>query len=369
MSPRKKSKAPEPVERLKLVISDFHLGRGRKLPQGGINLLEDFVYDHRFKEWLDYYSEGVYENTEIELIFNGDMMNLIQVDYHGHYPVVITEHISASKMEKVIAGHKVFFDSLADFLAPKNRSLTYVIGNHDQEMLWPSVRAMFEKAIDKSVNWKNIFYQVDGVYIEHGHQYEAVNRIDPAKPFLTENLPEPILNLPWGTLFAVQWITKLKQHRPAIDKVRPFRMVVWWSLFHDTWMAIQSLLSLAAYFLTTRFSKNRTRQTSLKMTLRILREASVFPDLTDAARRILRTPDIHTVVFGHTHVYKQVQVTEEKQYINTGTWTDIISLDLETYARRVRLTYVRIEYTGEKSQANLRHWIGQIPLEDDALAS
>ncbi len=368
MAPRKKI-TPQKVKRLKLIVSDFHLGRGRQLPQGGINPLEDFLYDHRFKEWLEFYSDGIYESTEIELIFNGDMMNLIQVDYHGHYPVVITETISAIKMERIISGHKVFFDALKEFLEDEKHSLTYVVGNHDQEMLWQSTRLLFEKAVGRPVLWKNIYYQVDGVYIEHGHQYEAVNRVDPAKPFLTENLPEPILNLPWGTLFTVQFITKLKQHRPAVDKVRPFRMVVWWSLLHDTWMAIQALFRLASYFLTTRFSKNRTRQTSLGTTLRILREASVFPDLTDAARRILRTPDIHTVVFGHTHVYKQVQVSEEKQYINTGTWTDIISLDLETYARRTKLTYVRVDYDGEKSRAYLRHWIGQIPLEDDALAS
>jgi len=367
MSPRKKIQ-PKPIQKVKLVVSDFHLGRGRKLSHGGINPLEDFVYDHRFKEWLEFYCEGVYENAEVEIIFNGDMMNLIQVDYHGHYPVVITEAISANKMERIVQGHIVFFDALREFLEAENHSLTYVVGNHDQEMLWKSTREIFEKAVGKKVLWKNIFYQVDGLYVEHGHQYEAVNRIDPAKPFLTEGLPEPILNLPWGTLFAMQFITKLKFHRPAVDKVRPFRMVVWWSLMHDTWMAIQALFKLASYFIATRFSKNRTRQTSLGTTLKILREASVFPDLTDAARRILRTPDIHTVVFGHTHVYKQVQVNEEKQYINTGTWTDIISLDLETYARRTRLTYVRVDYIDGKPQPVLRHWIGQIPLEDDALA-
>ncbi len=364
---RKKNQS-EPVERIKLVVSDFHLGRGRRLPQGGINSLEDFPHDHRFKEMLEFYSEGIYEETEIEIIFNGDMLNLIQVDYHGHYPVVLTEAVSAAKLESVLQGHKVFFDALKDFLDQPKRTLTYVIGNHDQEMLWPATRAAFEKAVGKTVTWKNIYYLIDGVHIEHGHQFEAVNRMDPTRPFLTEDLPEPILNLPWGTLFTVQFITKLKMRRPSVDKVRPFRMLIWWSLVHDTWMAVNGLFQLILYFLTTRFSKNRTRQSSLRMTLKIIREASVFPDLTDAAKRILRTPDIHTVIFGHTHVYKQVQVGDEKQYINLGTWTDMVSLDLETYARRTKLTYVRIEYVEGKTVPLLRHWIGQIRLEDDAIA-
>jgi UDP-2,3-diacylglucosamine pyrophosphatase LpxH len=356
-------------KKIKLVVSDFHLGRGRRFPNGAMNVLEDFHLDERFKEFLEYYTRDSYENSEAELIFNGDMMNLIQVDYHGHYPVIITETVSVEKLKAIIEGHPVFFKAIREFLNHPQNSMTYVVGNHDQEMLWKGARQLFEKALGREILWKNTHYQVDGVHIEHGHQYEAVNRMDPTRPFLTEGLPEPILNLPWGTLFTIQFITRLKMQRPFVDKVRPFRQLIWWSLFHDTWIAVSSCVKLITYFLSTRFSKNRYRQSSLKMTLRMILEASVFPDLSDAARRILRTPDVHTVIFGHTHVYKQLQYGENKQYINLGTWTEITSLDLESYARRSRLTYVRVDYN-EQAQAVplLRHWIGRIPLEDDAMS-
>ena len=102
--------------------------------------------------------------------------------------------------------------------------------------------------------------------------------------------------------------------------------------------------------------------------MKILSQASVFPDLSDAAKRILRDPEIHTVVFGHTHVYRHLIIGEGKQYINTGTWTDIVSMELETFARRTKLTYVRVEYDERgNSIPLLRHWIGTIPLEDDAI--
>lgn len=357
------------MKKLKLVVSDFHLGRGKRLPNGAMNPLEDFNHDHRFKEFLEYYSHGQYEDVDVELIFNGDMLNLIQTDYHGHFPVVITELISVTKLKAIIEGHPVFFKCLRDFLNHPTHSLTYIIGNHDQEMLWKGARSQFEEVVGKEVNWKNIYYLVDGVHIEHGHQFEAINRIDPTRIFLTENLPEPILNLPWGTLFTVQYIVRLKMSKPAIDKVRPFRMLIWWSLLHDTLSSLMHIFRLIAYFISTRFSKNRYRHSSLKMTLKMLTEASVFPDLTDAARRILRTPEIHTVIFGHTHVYRHVQVGEQKQYINLGTWTDIVSMDLETFARRTKLTYVRVDYEADGGPAipALRHWIGHIPLEDDAM--
>jgi UDP-2,3-diacylglucosamine pyrophosphatase LpxH len=355
-------------KKVKLIVSDFHLGRGRKFANGGMNVLEDFHYDNRFEEFLEYYTHGDYEDAEVELIFNGDMLNLIQVDYHGHYPVIITENVSTAKMKGILDGHTVFFRALRNFLNSPKRTMTYVVGNHDQEMLWKGTREAFERAVGKEIQWKNTHYQIDGIHIEHGHQYEAVNRMDPTRPFLTENLPEPILNLPWGTLFTIQYITRLKMQRPFVDKVRPFRHMIWWSLFHDTWMAVCSCVKLVSYFISTRFSKNRYRQSSLKTTLRIFLEASVFPDLSDSARRILRTPDIHTVVFGHTHVYKHVQFGEKKQYLNLGTWTEITSLDLESYARKSRLTYVRVDYDEEgNSLPLLRHWIGKIPLEDDAM--
>jgi len=357
------------MKKIKLVVSDFHIGKGARLPNGSMNLLEDFPHDLRFKEFLEFYTKPPYDGAEIELIFNGDMLNLIQVDYHGHYPIVFTENVAVTKTKSCIAGHPVFFNSLRDFLSDPKHSLTYVIGNHDQELLWKGAKALFEEAVGVPVNWKTTHYQVDGVHVEHGHQYETVNRIDPNRLFLTENLPEPILNLPWGTLFTVQFIIRLKQQRPVVDKVRPFRQLIWWSLFHDTWITVGSLFRLIVYFFSTRFSKNRFRQSSLGTTLKILLESSVFPDLSDAAKRILRTPELHTVIFGHTHIYKHVPVGDQKQYLNTGTWTDIISLDLESFARRSKLTYVRVEYEGDRAIPLLRHWIGSIPLEDDALGS
>ncbi|MBI1860607.1 MAG: metallophosphoesterase [Deltaproteobacteria bacterium] len=357
------------MKKIKLIMSDFHVGRGPWGANGSYNILEDFFQDGKFRELLRYHSQGEYADAEVELIFNGDILNLIQCDFHGHYPVIITETVSTHKLANIIKGHPVFFKALKEFLSQKKHFLTYVIGNHDQEMLWPKAREQFEKAIGAEVNWRNIYYQVDGIHVEHGHQYEAVNRIDPSRLFLTENLPEPILNLPWGTLFTIQFLLKVKAKRPALDKVRPFKALLWWSLVHDTYLTLSSLFKLACYFLSTRFSKNRYRQSSLKMTLKILKEASVFPELADSARQILRSSELHTVVFGHSHVYMYIPVAEGKTYINTGTWTDIISMDIESFARQNRLTYVRVEYDGETVTPLLRYWIGVIPVEDDAIAS
>lgn len=355
------------MKRLKLIVSDLHLGRGARTETGTLNILEDFHHDQKFAEWINHYSSGEFSDSEIELIFNGDILNLIQCDYHGHYPVILTEEVSCEKVRSIIAGHPVFFAALKRFVNHPHHTITYILGNHDQEMFWNNAREILERSVGSPIEWKNFHYQIDGMHIEHGHQYEAVNRVDPNRPFLTSGLPEPILNLPWGTLFTIQFLMKIKGRRPALDKVRPFRALLWWSIVHDTWLTISSLSKLCAYFISTRFSKNRYRQSSLKTTLKILKEASIFPDLSSAAKQILRSPEIHTVIFGHSHVYRVLPVTDGKQYINTGTWTDVISMDIENFARQNRLTYVRVDYDGNKATPSLRHWIGKIPVEEEAV--
>src|SRR4051794_15060514 len=67
------------IPKIKLVISDFHLSRGKWLKNGRRNPLEDFHQDDRFQEFLDYYSTGIYAATEVELIVNGDFFDPLAV--------------------------------------------------------------------------------------------------------------------------------------------------------------------------------------------------------------------------------------------------------------------------------------------------
>src|SRR6476659_5988066 len=77
--------------RLKLVVSDFHLGKGRYFADGTQNILEDFIYDKEFAEFLTYYRTGKYEEADVELILNGDILNLLQMDSWGVHTHLITE--------------------------------------------------------------------------------------------------------------------------------------------------------------------------------------------------------------------------------------------------------------------------------------
>ena len=66
-----------------VVLSDLHLGKGRYLKDGQPNIMEEFEEDERFSEFVDYYSSGEFEEEEVHLVLNGDILNLIQIDFEG----------------------------------------------------------------------------------------------------------------------------------------------------------------------------------------------------------------------------------------------------------------------------------------------
>lgn len=117
-----------------LVISDLHLGKGKFLKNGQVNLLEDFLEDEKFYDFCDYYSKGEYENEDVHLVLNGDILNLIQIDVDGVFTNIIDDEVTVRAIDAIVKGHPKFFEGLRKFLKVPNKSITYVIGNHDSGM-------------------------------------------------------------------------------------------------------------------------------------------------------------------------------------------------------------------------------------------
>lgn len=364
--------APKPVvKKIKIIVSDLHLGKGRLLEGGGLNSLEEFYYGEKLVEFIHYYSTGAFRDHEVELIINGDFLNFLQCDYRGHFLSVITEGVSLEIMKEIVQGHKNVFKALAEFAQKPGNSVTYIVGNHDQAMLWPACRAYLNQVVGTPIRYKNIVYFFDGVHIEHGHMHEAANRMDPKKFFLKKNLPEPILNLPFGSQFFVEVVLKIKQRVPHIDKIRPFGKMVRWAFLNETRSIINSFFTTLKYFVASAFNKNSRRHYPLKRIIQVILESAIFPDLSEAARKVLSDERVHTVIFGHSHVYQYRQFGREKEYFNTGTWTELTSLDIESLGKITKLTYVLIEYPedGGRPHGRLKEWKGYHKIEEDVAIS
>jgi UDP-2,3-diacylglucosamine pyrophosphatase LpxH len=359
------------VKKIKVVVSDLHLGKGRLLQGGGINSFEEFYFGEKLVEFIQYYSSGTFRDYEVEIIINGDFLNFLQVDYKGHFLTVLTEGVCLEILKTIIDGHKRVFKALSDFSAKPGNSISYVVGNHDQAMLWPACRDYLNQMCGTTIRYKNIVYFFDGVHVEHGHMHEAANRFDPRRFFLKKDLAEPILNLPFGSHFFVELVLKIKHNYPFVDKIRPFGKMIRWAFFNEPKMTLIAVVQTLVYLLRSSLYKDSRRQWGFKKILSIVAESAIFPDLTDAAYRVLQDERVHTVIFGHNHVYTYRQWTSDKEYFNTGTWTDITSLDIVSLGKITKLTYVLIEYPedGGRPRGRLKEWRGFHRIEEDVAVS
>lgn len=359
--------------RYRLVVSDFHLGKGRYFRDGTQNILEDFIYDREFGEFLNYHRTGQFADAEVELVLNGDILNLLQVDTYGVHTHLITERSVIRAVEKIVAGHPEFFQALRRFGATPGHTISYVVGNHDSGMLWPGPRKVFMDAVGSSVTFHDVAYKADGVYIEHGQQYERFAAMDMRKPFITRGLPEPVLNLPWGSLFVAIVLPWVKQERPHTDKVRPFMGFVRWVLIHDFLWGLKTGWGALKFMIDTILFRTRYQiRQGVRATLGMLKEITLYPDFDKVAFRILEeNEDVQTVIFGHTHILRYRQWREGKEYFNEGTWNEVTNLFLDDYGRQVRLTYAHIELPAEPARARakvrLKQWNGHWKPESEVL--
>jgi UDP-2,3-diacylglucosamine pyrophosphatase LpxH len=350
----------------KIVISDLHIGRGQA--PGHLNPWESFTYDEKLVEFLRYYSTDFYEDEEVELIINGDFYDFLMVSVDGTFPEKVTERIALQKLEACIAGHPKAHKALQEFVRTPRKRITVLPGNHDFELVYPRVQEALREAITGSRTDPRVqfvcdreYYEFDGIQVHHGMQFEAIHYHNFREQFLTTHGAEPILNLPWGSVFILKVLTRLKEQRPYIDRVRPFWAFFLRSLVYDPIFAAKVAALTFFYFLKTRIFSFKNFRARLRQNWLILREAEVYPDLIHKARHLFeRHPDVHTLIVGHTHVPLLRRMDGDRQYVNIGCWTRTISLDMDSFGRESKLTYGFIEYgeNGGRPAVSLREWNG-----------
>lgn len=349
------------AETFKLVLSDFHVGAGARLADGTTNYLENFFYEREFVELIDHYCSGEWSNRSGELILNGDFFEHLEVIPGEPDPDMLTEKVCMWRQRKIIAGHPDMFGAFRRFNAIRGRRIIFNLGNHDAGLLWPGVTAILREAIGGDVQVFLEPYEFDGVRVEHGHRYEADSAFNEQRYFLTKGLSEPIINIPWGCYFVIHYVNKVRKDRPYVARVHPMRYFFRWALINETIFAIKHFFLIIYYFVSLRFVHSKRRRSSFLRTIQIIKESAVETNLDTAAKKILLTnPGVRILIMGHAHRIRYRYFAQDKLYVNTGTWTERLSLDPANLGRLVRLTYalVRIDKTGHAS-AELKEWIGK----------
>ena len=331
-----------------LVLSDLHLGKGKFLRNGQINLLEDFAEDEKFYEFCDYYSSGEYEDEEVHLVLNGDILNLIQIDIDGVFSNIIDDTVTSRAIDSIVAGHIRFFEGLKKFIKSPNKHMTYVIGNHDSGMAFHEAQVTLRRHVGESLEFC-FEVNINGVHIEHGHRFEVINTVPSDKYFMEGPNGKMILNLPWGTLFCINVLPILRKDRPNLDKVRPLGSYIKWCLFYDFKFFWKMSYEVIRYLILSNFDEFIKQNRNFKTTASILKQITIYPLYGKKAKAILRRhPEIHTVIMGHTHVQEWLRFPDNKYYFNTGTWNHIPQLDAGVMEPSSKFTYVQVKVDKEK---------------------
>jgi len=353
--------------KLKVIVSDFHLGEGQE--EGYLNPWESFHHDDRFAELLRHYCTDYYEDEDVELIINGDFFDLLMVRYDGGFPDRITERIAAAKLKACLDGHPIAVDALRMFVNAPHKRITVLPGNHDFELVFPACHRLFREYVcgepeDERMHFvvDRPYYELEGVQIHHGMQFEPMNRYDWKRMF-NRSGPEPHLNLPWGSVFILKVLNDVKERRPYIDHVQPFSLYLLGALFLDTRIALRLMYLSVVVFFTTRVFPLLRRDPGVRFVdlVRSIWAFSAFPNLEKQVKKILdRHPRLHAVILGHTHLAKVRRFGPNRTYVNTGTWTDLISLDISQLGLSRELTYATVEYPpdGQPPRTRLRAWRG-----------
>jgi len=260
-----------------LVVSDLHLTKGRDPTTGKTSRLEDFFRDDAFARFLRYH-EAIKDQPRFDgrpwlLILNGDIFDFLQVvslpqdgrllevikggddasgltDHERAYGLGTTALECEWKLKQIARGHQRFFAALGSFVARGNQ-IAVVRGNHDVELHWPEVRDRFVVEVRRAhvrqwlreghtrpakretyaerMRFLPWFYHEPGrVYVEHGCQYDALNRFrDVLNPVLPDD-PKRI-ELPWGSLFVRYLFNEIEDIHPFADNVKPPTRYLSWA--------------------------------------------------------------------------------------------------------------------------------------------
>jgi UDP-2,3-diacylglucosamine pyrophosphatase LpxH len=370
-----KSHLKSDLKKLILVISDLHLSAGKTI-KGKRNLLEDFHYDNELVDFLNYYSSGDYENVEVELVINGDFLDFLAVPFVEFYDDEFwSETAALAKLRMIMTAHVGVLEALKRFLSKPMKKVVYIIGNHDAEFVFDSLKeefltffGEFRRNIILS-NSISTHIPVKGVCIQHGHQYERAHEFDQENSVIETLNGEKYFIPPWGSYYVTNVINKYKQERSFINSVRPIKHFIIHGILFDTFFTIRFILSNFYYFFMVRFWHFYMTKKSLRQVFEnIFRELELFQDYETLTRNFFeKNSQSKVLIVGHTHNPSLRIYNDGTVFINTGTWTRMVNLDLGKWSHHNVLTYAKIvvkshDYDLEDFEKNvevdLKHWLG-----------
>ena len=192
------------------------------IEMGGGTLTDDFISDRTLSELIRFLTR---KKHPVDLVLNGDTLDFLKCPYIKNgkkkYTRHVTAEISRTKLKLIYNAHQQVFDALKNFVQKKKNHLYFIIGNHDQDLFFKSVRYELRKILQAKSNVSfTLKYQKHQVYVEHGQQYDLFNKVNQKHLFL-QYKGNPILNIPWTSFGIISNFLTLKEEHPFLERIKP----------------------------------------------------------------------------------------------------------------------------------------------------
>ncbi len=355
---------------VRLIVSDLHVGTGHR--RGVFNPFEDFYEDEKFGEFINFHLEEHGRGKKIELVLAGDVLDMmkVQVGPGSAFTDEVTDEIAQYKAQQCLAGHPRFVQVLSSFLDRGGTEITVIPGNHDIEMLLPSVQKVFRELVAPGTLGSRVqfidrtpaYSLPEGIQIHHGHMFEAHLQFDYRQLMVKRRDGPPILNLPWGSLLALRVVIPGKAERHFIDHVYPLHRLLLGGLAFDFRFAVKLTSKILYQFFATRIApKGGNVLKKMVEGFSIIMQALIPTRSYDqnVARALRKTRGVHTIITGHSHQPRYRLVAPGKLYVNTGTWVKMLNIDIQHLGQDTGLTYAMITYDENRQpRTQLMRWFG-----------
>lgn len=200
-----------------IVLGDIEMGGG--------TLTDDFISDLSLSELIRELKDRPHP---VDLILNGDTFDFLKCPYLKNGKLFYTRHVTAkvslSKLELIHRAHPSVFESLTSFLRNTPHHLYFTFGNHDPDLVYPEVQHKIKEILQSEKVHFALKYHQQGVYVEHGMQYDALNKISFRRKYLLHN-GETILNQPWVSLGIISKFLRLKEDHPFLERIHTHKVL------------------------------------------------------------------------------------------------------------------------------------------------
>ena len=348
------------LNRTILILSDLHLGEGRRLWDGRLNLFEDFTADKKFVEFLSFHTLAY---DRVTLVLNGNFFQMMRFRVGRGVPDILYETYATELVRSLMDAHQTVIEALRLFMEKPGNQMVYLPGDADRGILWPRVQEEIRSRISERVEFQNEAYQRDGLWVEHGHQYDPLYTPLEGAVFDLSNQVE-VLRLPWGAYFQAHFVEPLRLQRPLFYRVRPMKTYLVWAFLFENRFFFRIVLEFIK-MLWKAFTKSLYPGGSLRDVGTLFRRSADPESIEASAERILSNDAVHKCILAHSHIPDYRQYASGKEYFNSGTWTRTISLDVKSLGPIQKLTYVLVEFKNDQPQARLMEWRGKFePISD-----